>query len=234
MTNPIIREVTIGNCRLIQGDCLEVMPLLGKVDACVTDPPFGMDFRSNHRKVKHKVIENDGDAALLRWACELHASHSSYVFMRWNNIVDVPMPKSLITWVKNNHSMGDLEHEHGRKTEVCAFYKGTDHFFPSGRPNDVIYADRTGNALHPTQKPVHLMEVVVGWTSGVVVDPFMGSGTTGVACVNLGRSFIGIERDPEYFDICVERITKAHQQGDLFVEKPAPVEKEPEKGLFDI
>jgi DNA modification methylase len=124
--------------------------------------------------------------------------------------------------------MGDLEHEHGRQTEVCAFYPGAGHFFPSGRPSDVISAPKTGNVFHPTEKPVSLISAIVGWTDGAVCDPFMGSGTTGVACVNLGRSFIGIELDPDYFDIAVKRITDAHRQQDLFVAKPAPVK--PEQG----
>ena len=114
--------------------------------------------------------------------------------------------------------MGDLKHEHGRQTEMILFYNGNDHFFPSGRPNDVIKADRTGNNLHPTEKPVGLMGVIVGWTSGTVLDPFMGSGTTGVACAKLGRKFIGIEIEESYFSIACKRIENAYKQGDLFID----------------
>lgn len=216
----IIREVTIGDCRLIQGDCLEVMRELGEVDAVVTDPPYGMSFQSNHRKVNHKKIANDTTLDLLQWACEGHGHHSNYIWMRWDNLRDIPLPKSLITWIKDNHSMGDLKHEHGRQTEVCAFYAGPDHYWPKGRPNDVVRAARTGNELHPTQKPVGLMEVVVGWTAGLVLDPFMGSGTTLVACAKLGRKGIGIELDPEYFDIACKRVEAAYAQPDLFVAPP--------------
>jgi len=76
---------------------------------------------------------------------------------------------------------------------------------------------------HPTQKPVALMEWCLGFLpdAKTVLDCYMGSGTTGVACVNLGRSFIGIELDPGYFDIAVSRITDAHRQGDFFTPKPA-------------
>lgn len=116
--------------------------------------------------------------------------------------------------------MGDLGGEHGRKTEVILFYPSEGHFFPSGRPNDVIFADRTGNINHPTEKPVSLMEQVVKWTDGLVLDPFMGSGTTGVACVKLGRKFIGIELDEKYFDISCKRIEEAYKQPDLFLEPP--------------
>jgi len=225
-----VREERIGGQRLILGDCLEVMPTLGRVDAVVTDPPYGMEFQSNHRIVKHKAIANDGDITLLQWACGLPVSHSRYVWMRWDNLVLVHMPRSLVTWVKNNHSMGDLAHEHGRQTEVCAFYRGPDHRWPSIRPTDVINCPRTGNEFHPTEKPVALMREVIGWTLGTVVDPFMGSGTTLVACQKLGRHGIGIEIDPEYFEIACRRVDEAARQPDLFI---APTPKPIQEG-FDL
>ena len=215
------RKEIIGDCTLYLGDCMDVMPTLDKVDAVVTDPPYGMAFQSNHRKEKHKIIENDNTIDLLKWCCELKADHSKYIFMRWENIADVAKAKSCITWIKDNHSMGDLNHEHGRQTEICLFYSGKNHFFPNKRPNDVIKAARTNNELHPTQKPVSLMEVIVKWTSGIVIDPFMGSGTTGVACAKMGRKFIGVELDEDYFNIACKRIEEAYMQPDLFIEPPA-------------
>ena len=214
------RKEIIGDCTLYLGDCLEVMPTLGKVDAVVTDPPFGMNFVSNYRAEKHQKIHNDDKTDLLEWACNIEARHSKYVFCRWDNLANCPKPRSLITWVKNNHSMGYLNGEHGRKTEVILFYPSEGHFFPSGRPNDVVFANRTGNNFHPTEKPVDLLMQVVRWTDGVVIDPFFGSGTTGVACVKLGRKFIGIELDPKYFDIACRRIEEAYKQPDLFIEPP--------------
>jgi DNA modification methylase len=80
--------------------------------------------------------------------------------------------------------------------------------------------------LHPTQKPVAVMAWSVAKTSGTVLDPFMGSGTTGVACANLGRIFIGIEREPTYFDIACRRIEQAYEQGDMFIERPKPAKQE--------
>jgi site-specific DNA-methyltransferase (adenine-specific) len=221
-----MRKETIGACTLYLGDCRDVLPTLGKVDAVVTDPPFGMAFQSNHRAKKHLAIAADENTDLLLWACNLEASHSKYVFCRWDNLGEMAKPKSCITWVKNNWSMGDLQHEHGRQTEIALFYPGPDHFWPKGRPSDVVYANRTGNELHPTQKPLSLMKEMVEWTHGVVFDPFMGSGTTGVACVKLGRSFIGIEREPKYFDIAYRRIEEAYKQPDMFVAAPvAPVQE---------
>jgi DNA modification methylase len=214
-------EVVIGNARLILGDCRDVLPTLGKVDAVVTDPPFGMNFQSNYRIDKHMPIANDDTQEALLWVCNLPVEHSRYVFCRWDNLASVPKPRSVVTWVKNNHSMGDLEHEHGRQTELCLFYAGVGHYFPRGRPTDVIRAPRTGNEYHPTEKPVQLMRAIVEWTSGMVCDPFMGSGTTGVAAVQMGRKFIGIEREEKYFDIACERIRQAQRQGDLFIQGAA-------------
>lgn len=223
MNSPIRKEVTIGNCRLLLGDALEIVPSMGVgMDAIVTDPPYGMAFRSNHRAEKHAAIANDKQVDCLRFACELKPRHSAYIFCRWDNLRDIPRPRSLVTWVKNNWSMGDLEHEHARQTEVAAFYPGPDHFFPNGRPQDVIRAPRTGNENHPTEKPVQLMLAFLEWTSGTVLDPFMGSGTTGVACAKQGRSFVGIEIDEGYFNIACERIQDAYNRPDMFVVPRAP------------
>jgi len=220
------RARVIGDCELLQGDCLEIMPGLEPFDALVTDPPYGMSFQSNYRNEKHKKIANDNSCEILGWACDLQFHHSAYVWMRWDNLIELRKPKSLITWVKDNHSMGDLSHEHGRQTEVCAFYNGPDHYFPKERPVDVIRCPRTGNIHHPTEKPVALMEAVVEWTSGGVVDPFMGSGTTLVACAKLGRRGIGIELDPDYFDIACKRVEDAYRQPDMFVAASAPPKQE--------
>ena len=228
------RVEQIGECKLYLGDCREILPTLGKLDAVVTDPPYGMEFRSNYRTVRPKfhAIANDHSTDALVWASELEAAHSKYVFCRWDNLPDVPKPKSCITWIKNNWSMGDLTGEHARQTEVALFYPGPDHAFPCGRPSDVIQAPRTGNEWHPTEKPVQLIWHVARWTSGVVVDPFMGSGTTGVACVKLGRKFIGIEIEPKYFDIACRRIEAAYRQPDLFIEQPEP--KPVQQNLFEV
>lgn len=220
------RREQIGDATLYMGDCRELLPLLPEVDAVVTDPPYGMDFQSNHRVVKHDAIANDDTADLLRWACSLDATHSIYCFGRWNNITDIPPPKSILTWVKNNWSMGDLQHEHARQTEIVLFYPGPNHDWPAGRPTDVLEAIRTGNNFHPTEKPVDLMERVVGFTRGLVLDPFMGSGTTGVACAKLGRKFIGIEIEPKYFDIACKRIDEAYRQPRLFQDAPPKPKQE--------
>lgn len=207
------------------GDSREIWPSLPPVGAILSDPPYGMEFQSNYRGEKHDRIAGDDDFELLQWACGLEAEHSKYLFCRWDNISALPKPKSLVTWVKNNWSMGDLEHEHARQTEVALFYPGPKHFFPSGRPTDVIEAPRTGNDNHPTEKPVMLMWAMLRWSDGLVCDPFMGAGATGVAAVQLGRHFIGIEKEAKYFDIACRRIAAEIKTPGLFVAPPAPMKQ---------
>jgi site-specific DNA-methyltransferase (adenine-specific) len=213
-----MKPVIIGNAELWLGDSRQTFDHISKYDTIITDPPYGIDFQSNYRKDKHLKIKDDHNIDLLLWACGLEASHSKYIFCRWDNLQQVPKPKSCITWVKNNWSMGDLEHEHARQTEIALFYHHENHFFPSGRPADVISAARTQNNFHPTEKPIYLMTRFVEWTDGVIFDPFMGSGTTGVAAVQMGRKFIGIEREEKYFDIACRRIEDAQKQGDMFID----------------
>lgn len=228
-----MRVERIGDCELWLGDAAAVLPELSErlgrryVDTVVTDPPYGMEFRSNYRLQKHDAIANDDDTQCLRWSVGLNAKHSKYIFCRWDNIPDLLIkPKSLVTWVKNNWSMGDLEHEHARQTECIAFYAGAAHSFPKGRPQDVVVAPRSGNEHHPSEKPVALMCKVIEWTAGEVFDPFMGSGSTGVACVKLGRPFIGIEIDPKHFETACRRIEDAVSRPDLFIEQQKQDERQ--------
>jgi len=218
----IKRREVIGGCTLYLGDSMLITESLGLQETIISDPPYGMGFQSNHREVKHNKIANDEGLDALKWACDLPFLYSKYIFCRWDNLPDVPKPKSCITWVKNNWSMGDLNHEHARQTEIALFYNGKQHSFGKGRPSDVVYADRTGNNFHPTEKPVSLIMQFIGWTHGVVFDPFMGSASTLVACAKLGRKGIGIELDPDYFDIACRRVEDAYRQTDLFIEPPAP------------
>lgn len=210
-----VRVEKIGSAMLYLGDCREIVPSLGPVECVIADPPYGMAFRSNYRNERYDAIAGDDDGELLSWAAGITALHSVYLFGRWDNIGTIPAPKSIITWIKNNWSMGDLEHEHARQTEVIFFYPGERHYFPNGRPTDVVKSVRTGNELHPTQKPTDVMEQLVSFTIGTVLDPFMGSGTTGVACAKMRRPFVGIEIDERYFDTACRRIEATERQPDL-------------------
>ena len=222
----------IGNATLYLADCREVLPTLQGVDAVVTDPPYGMAFQSAWRSERWPTIVGDTDASLLGLAASIPVAHSRYVFTRWDGLRLLPKPRSIITWVKNNWSCGDLAHEHARQTELICFYPGPEHYFPSYRPSDVLEAAKTGNDNHPTEKPHMLMLAVLGWTVGTVLDPFMGSGTTGVACARLGRRFIGIEIEPRYFDIACRRIEEAQRQPDLFV--PQATNDAYDRGMADL
>jgi site-specific DNA-methyltransferase (adenine-specific) len=140
------------------------------------------------------------------------ANCASYVFCRWDKIHLFNKPKSLIAWVKNNHSAGDLEHEHGRRWEAICFYPGRNHRFTK-RPTDVIEIDRTANNRHPTEKPVGVMEKLISSNEGnIVFDPYCGSGSTLLAARNCARKSIGIEIEEKYCEIAANRC----RQGVLF------------------
>lgn len=173
----------------------------------LTDPPYGMNFQSNHRILKYERIVNDNELPLATINdLILIARKASYIFCRWDNLHEMVKPKSVLVWIKNNWSMGDLEHEHGRQWEAICFYPKKDHKFIKRIP-DVIYNDRTGNNLHPTEKPIDLLMRLIDCNEGdLVLDPFMGSGTTLRAAKDLGRKAIGIEIEEKYCEIAVKRL----------------------------
>lgn len=138
--------------------------------------------------------------------------------MRWNNLSQVPTPKSFIAWIKNNWTAGDLEHEYGRQWEGCAFWPQEEHRFIT-RPADVIDARRIppGDIVHPTEKPIAVIYQIIAANAGaIILDPFCGSGTTLVAAERLGRKWIGIELDQKYVAIAQSRIDAELAQGKLF------------------
>lgn len=196
-------------------DCLEGMKQMqdNSVDIVITDPPYGINFQSNYRKEKYNKIEND-DRLPLEYInhCIRISRRACYIFCRWDNLKDMPKPKSVLCWVKNNWSMGDLKHEHGRQWEAICFYPQKEHEFIKRIP-DVIHCPRTGNVLHPTQKPVDLIKKLIASNKGnLILDPFIGSGTTAVACRELGRNFIGFEISPKYCKIAEERLMQGTLQ----------------------
>ncbi len=197
-----------GGITIYHGDCREILPS-EVCDLIITDPPYGIEFRSNHRIIRHDAITGDSclPLDLIRLSIR-RAQRASYIFCRWDNLCQMPKSKSVIAWVKNNWSMGDLEHEHGRQWEAICFYPTESHRFNSRIP-DVIYADRTGNDLHPTEKPVSLLQKLINANQGeVIMDPFMGSGTTLRAAKDLGRKAIGIEIEERYCEIAAKRMAQ--------------------------
>lgn len=192
---------------IYHGDCLEILPDLPKVDLVLTDPPYGIAFQSNYRFIKHKRIAGDDCLPIdaVNMAID-KALSAAYVFCRWDQLAAMPQPKSVLAWVKNNWSMGDLEHEHGRQWEACCFYRRPNHKFKKRIP-DVIFGDRTGNMYHPTENPVSVMKALIGANTGNdILDPFMGSGTTLRAAKDLGRQAIGIELEEKYCEIAARRL----------------------------
>ena len=222
-----VREVTIGDARLILGDCRDVLPGLSGVDAVVTDPPYGMAWDTDSTRFtggagKGRRGRSDwgsitGDAAEFDPSPWLKFRH---VILWGSNHYAQRLPVgATLVWVKKHPGLfgtflsdceiGWRKGGHG----VFAHYK---QFPPPSR----IAENGSREVAHPTQKPIGLMSWCVESTKGIVLDPFMGSGTTGVACAKLGRKFIGIEIEPKYFDIACRRIEQAQRQADLFIHAP--------------
>jgi len=209
----IVREVTIGNCRLIQADNRDVLPGLTGFDAILTDPPYGICITHSNRLSTSRGFEADSwddEAADVSWM----ATASIPCIVWGGNYFDLPPTRAPLVWDKNNA---------GR--DFADFEMAWSNLDMVARRIVLRPMNMDGGKLHPTQKPVRVMEWCLGFMPGpqTVLDPFMGSASTGVACVNLGISFIGIEANKRHFDTAVKRITDAHRQADLFVDKPAYV-----------
>ena len=212
--------------QLYNGDCLDLMKNIpdGSVDLVLTDPPYGMDFQSHFRKEMYSKIGND---KVLDWLESyvdecfriLKDNTAVYFFCSWHNVDIFKQAiekkfkiKNILIWEKNNTSMGDLKGSYAPKYEMIIFAHKGRKLLNGFRYADVIKANRTGNKVHPTEKPVDLLELFIKNSSNeneVVFDGFMGSGSCGVACVNTNRNFIGIELDKGYFDIAEKRINEA-------------------------
>ena len=203
MTQPIV----IGNATLYLGDCREILPTLPKVDAVITDPPYGIGFAAQPTKWQRRAGKSpegwdDATSEVVSSLPELAPA------IIWGgNYYDLPQTRGWLSWFKPDAppSMGHFE------LAWTSLDRTTRQLSVSiGETNP----ERVG---HPTQKPLRLMEWCLGFfpDAGLILDPFMGSGTTGVACMNLGREFIGIEREPKYFDIARRRIEDAQRQGRL-------------------
>lgn len=235
------RKEQIGGCTLYLGDCLEVLPTLGKVDAVVTDPPYGIadepiqgQGRTGKRvgKVNDWHPPSDWDKALNpAWGGVCDAAPLVVWFGQWRRRAEVeafirwPL-RAEIVWAKDCH-VGPPSPVAPRDERLWIFaehgVKGAT-FETSVWDQPII--PTWGFKHHKNEKPVALMSRLVQWLNPqTILDPFMGSGTTGVACAKLGRRFIGIEIEPRYFDIACKRIEEAYRQPDMFVEAPAKAEQ---------
>lgn len=237
---PIIE--TIGDATLYLGDCRDILPTLGPVDAVVTDPPYGIINRFGVQNKKNGVrrlqfdwdnyLNNDDIIGAIVDA--VRKAPSFFVFCGMSQISHIeatligdftvkpavwikacPPPALSGNWWPSGFEFALYGYRTGAwfgdddSSRVNVFY--TDTYRHSIRANEKVD--------HPTQKWLPLMEKIVSSvvpSSGICLDPFMGSGTTGVACAKLGRKFIGIEIEPKYFDIACRRIEDAQRQGDFF------------------
>ena len=199
------REEQIGRARLILGDCREVLPTLGKVDAVVTDPPYGIGEhggacrtrgRPGYTKHADKGWDNERPPAAVFDAMR-HVSREQIIWggnyfadllppsmgwLYWKKLMGGDFADGELAWTSRNRAL--------REFTKC----------PKGMDKE-----------HPCEKPVQLMLWCLGFVpdAETILDPFMGTGTTGVAALQAGRKFIGIERDPDYFEIACRRIREA-------------------------
>lgn len=206
----IRKEVVIGDCRLLLGDASHIAPSLYGVQGVLTDPPYGIGIAANPVRQKHEKKDWDAappDAALF----DMLRSISGQQIIWGGNYFPLPPSQCFLVWDKvqpEDFSLAMCEQAWASFPSPAKLY----------RRRVVGYEKQ-----HPTQKPVELMEWCLRFfADGVILDPFMGSGTTGVACAKQGRAFIGIEIDEGYFDIACERIRKAYAQPDFFVSAPDP------------
>ena len=240
----IKRKEIIGDCTLYLGDCLRVMPTLDMVDAVVTDPPYrlesgGMTGKDMGGKFNLKKSNYLNNGEIVKCDIDWHdfmpvissLVDRGHIYVMCNNRHVQNMLNSatkskmkfhnLLVWDKvsptpNRWYMKNCEF-------IGFFYKGKAFHINDCGSKQLIKMPLPMDNAHPTVKPVALIEHYVknSTTRGqVTLDPFMGSGTTGVACAKLGRKFIGIELDEDYFNIACERIRKAYDQPDLFIEPP--------------
>lgn len=217
---------------LYLGDCREILPVLmtrdmatwpeeirrahgsgpiQRIDAVVTDPPYGIDFCSGWNGAFQGRISGDTTTAARDFVVDWLGSLPALIFGSWR-VAKAKGTRAVLIWEKGEHvGMGDLalpwkpNHE-----EIHVLGSGFSGFRSSG----VLHHNAIAHTIalqqgrhHPTEKPLSLMvNLIERCPRGTILDPFMGSGTTGVACVQLGRKFIGIEIEPKYFDIACRRI----------------------------
>ena len=217
-----MKPVVIGNATLYCGDCMEVLPTLGKVDALVTDPPYGIgEARANNKS--RSCLAKSKDYGVSDWDDKVPAPEliqairdkAEYQALFGGNYFGLPATSCWLVWDKLNgdNDFADCELAWTNWPKAVRRLQWRWH--------GMI---RQGNEerYHPTQKPLEVMKWVIELCpkAQTILDPFMGSGTTGVAAIQLGRSFIGIEREPKYFDIACQRIEQAVAQGQLFAPEP--------------
>ena len=203
------------------------------IDCVITDPPYGIDYVSNYRVVENcvdrPVCNDTPEAAFSLWerTCDVISrkmkpdSHL-YVFTSWKvlpQFIEITSRyfniKNCLVWVKNNWSMGDLDGNYAEQYEIIIYATKGNKKLNGGRDTNVLNFDRVSNAqlLHSCEKPVKLIEYLLDKSTqsgDIVADPFAGSGTTLVACKNMGRGYWGCEIEQENYDVALGRLSHGH------------------------
>lgn len=210
----------IGDAILYLGDCMDILPTLGKVDAVITDPPYGIGASAGTGKYGRLKIEASVD---LNWdnatpdekLLELVLSAGNRSVLFGGNYFELPPTRNYLIWDKGAGFKG---RDFAECEMAWCSWDGNARVLT----HDPLARGDYKNKQHPTQKPVAVMlwAITHAGLADTILDPFMGSGTTGVAAIQLGHKFIGIEREPKYFDIACKRIEEACKQDRLFEIKP--------------
>ena len=213
-------KVQIGDATLYHGDCRQILPTLPRVDAVVTDPPYGIGEAAgkNASRSRLAVAKDFGDDSwddepipddLIR--AVRNAGKWAVIF--GGNYYAMPPARCWLVWDKENGESDFADCELAW-TNLPKAVRRIRYMW-----NGMLRANKEPRGDHPTQKPVGVMSWCISLLphpNSTILDPFMGSGTTGVACANLGRKFIGIESEQKYFDVACKRIEAAYAQQRLF------------------
>ena len=234
------RIETIGDATLHLGDCREILPSLGKVDAVVTDPPYMFTVGSALGKLNPWADMCNSAvwfSDLLGKCRDRLNPEGGFVwwFLNWRTLPTIQKAafdigwhiESLLVWDKQWIGPGGPRGLRPSYELVAFFCNGTASLPNRGLP-DIWQHPASSQKLHghPAEKPEGLLCEIIKQTPALtILDPFMGSGTTGAGCVSQGRKFIGIEMDPKWFDIACRRIDEAYKQPRLFAEPVAKVEQ---------
>ena len=210
-----VRKEVIGAATLYLGDCRDILPELQSFDAVVTDPPYGIGeaagknaSRTNLAHAKDYGDEEWDDEPISPDLLAAALGKGRWCVVFGGNYYAMPPSSCWLVWDKVNgdNDFADCE------LAWTNFPKAVRRI--RFMWNGMLRQNNEPRGDHPTQKPVGVMEWAIGHvpTAQTILDPFMGSGTTGVAAMRLGRSFTGIEREPRYFDIACRRIEDAQRQ----------------------